>query len=49
MISSSLIGRCIKELQETPYKNGERLSDTEVEFYPLVEALHINPLEPMDP
>lgn len=49
MISTTLIARCQKELQEAPYKNGLRLSETEVEFYPLIEALHINPLEPMDP
>lgn len=49
MISNSLIARCLKELQEAPYKNGMRLSETEVEFYPLIEALHINPSEPMDP
>jgi hypothetical protein len=49
MISTTLINRCLKELNETPYKNGIRLSETEVEFYPLPEALHINPAEPMDP
>jgi hypothetical protein len=49
MISTTLIDRCLKELQETPYKNGNRLSETEVEFYPLIEALQINPFEPMDP
>jgi hypothetical protein len=49
MISASLIDRCIKELNEAPYKNGTRLSETAVEFYPSIDALHINPLEPMDP
>jgi hypothetical protein len=49
MISTTLIDRCIRELKEAPYKNGLRLTETEVEFYPLPEALHINPLEPMDP
>ena len=49
MISLTLIDRCIKELNEAPYKNGIRLSETEVEFYPLIEALHINPTEPIDP
>jgi hypothetical protein len=49
MISMTLIDRCIKELNEAPYKNGIRLSETEVEFYPLIEALHINPTEPIDP
>ncbi len=49
MIENTLIDRCIRELKAAPYKNGKRLSDTVVEFYPLIEALHINPSEPMDP
>lgn len=49
MISNTLIDRCVKELHEAPYRNGVRISETEVEFYPLIEALHINPTEPIDP
>jgi len=49
MIGNTLIARCLKELKEAPYKNGIRLSETEIEFYPLIEALHINPTEPIDP
>jgi hypothetical protein len=49
MIEKTLIARCMKELKETPYKNGNRLTETEMEFYPLIEALHINPTEPLDP
>ncbi len=49
MISNTLIDRCMKELHEAPYRNGLRLSETEIEFYPLIEALHINPTEPIDP
>lgn len=49
MIEKTLIDRCLRELNEAPYKNGVRLSETEVEFYPLLDALHINPKEPMDP
>ncbi len=41
--------RCIKELGYIPYKLGAKLSDTEQEFYPAIEALQINPLEPLDP
>jgi len=48
-ITTTLMVRCMKELNEVPYKNGERLSETEVEFYPLIEALQINPAEPLDP
>lgn len=49
MIEKTLITRCQNELNETPYKNGSRLSETEMEFYPLIGALQINPLEPIDP
>ncbi len=49
MIGITLIDRCLKELHEAPYRNGLRLSETEMEFYPLIEALHINPTEPIDP
>lgn len=49
MIGSTLIERCRKELDMTPYKNGKRLSETEIEFFALIEALHIDPTEPMDP
>jgi len=48
-ITTTLMERCMKELNEVPYKNGERLSETEVEFYPSIEALQINPAEPLDP
>jgi hypothetical protein len=49
MITNTLQARCQKELQEVPYKNGERLSETEAVFYPVLDALQINPTEPMDP
>ena len=49
MIGVTLIDRCIKELGEAPYRNGRRLSETAIEFYPLIQALHITPAEPMDP
>lgn len=49
MISNLLVARCRKELGMTPFKPGDRLSETEAAFFPLVEALHINPTEPMDP
>lgn len=45
----NMIPRCLKELNEAPYRNGKRLSETELEFFPLIEALQINPLEPIDP
>ncbi len=48
-IGTTLPERCLRELKEIPYKPGARLSETEIVFYPLIEALHINPWEPMDP
>jgi hypothetical protein len=48
-IATTLMARCQKELNEVPYKPGKQLSETELEFYPLVEALQIDPDEPMDP
>ena len=47
--NGSLEARCRKELGYAPYRTGKRLSETEAEFYPLVDALQINPLEPLDP
>lgn len=49
MIGTTLIARCQRELDMTPYRNGLRLSETEIEFFALIEALHIDPTEPIDP
>jgi hypothetical protein len=49
MITTTLAARCQKELNEVPFKNGNRLSETAAEFYPVIDALHINPTEPLDP
>jgi len=49
MIGSTLIERCQKELNEVPYQYGKRLSETEIEFYPVTAALQLDPDEPMDP
>ncbi|HEY9486928.1 MAG TPA: YdcF family protein [Chryseosolibacter sp.] len=48
-ITDKLASRCQKELMHIPFKNGKRLSSTEAEFYPVLDALHANPLEPLDP
>lgn len=48
-ITTVMTARCQKELGYLPYKNGARLSDTEVEFYPLAASLQIDFDEPMDP
>ena len=42
-------GRCEKELKYMPYKLGKRISETELEFYPLIESLQIDADEPLDP
>jgi len=49
MITNTLAARCLKELNEVPFQNGKRLTETEAEFYPAIDALHINPTEPLDP
>ncbi len=41
--------RCMEELGYLPYKNGERSSETEAEFYPLSSSLQIDPDKPLDP
>jgi len=41
--------RCIKELNYVPYTLGKRLSETELEFFPLISSLQIDSDEPMDP
>lgn len=41
--------RCLSELKYVPYKLGKRLSETALEFYPLVSSLQIDADEPMDP
>ncbi len=48
-IATTLVQRCKTELGEIPYRVGRRLSETDVEFYPVIDALHITPEEPMDP
>ncbi len=48
-IGTTLTDRCMKELKEIPYKSGARLDENVIEFFPLIEALQINPLEPIDP
>ena len=41
--------RCRKELGYLPYRLGQRLSETEFEFYPVLDALQIDHDEPLDP
>ncbi|MFA6088052.1 YdcF family protein [Mucilaginibacter sp.] len=45
----TMAGRCEKELKYVPYKLGRRISETELEFYPLIESLQIDADEPLDP
>ena len=48
-ISDIVAERSKKELGYYPYKNGKRLSDTEMEFYPNTMSLQIDFDEPLDP
>jgi len=48
-ITNLLPERCKKELGYYPYKNGNRLSDTESEFYLNTASLQIDFDEPLDP
>ncbi|MBK1441392.1 YdcF family protein [Parapedobacter sp. ISTM3] len=41
--------RCINELGYVPYELGRRVSDVIIEFKPRLEALTIDPDEPLDP
>jgi hypothetical protein len=45
----NMTGRCEKELGYVPYKLGKRISETELEFYPVIESLQIDQDEPLDP
>lgn len=38
-----------KELGYLPYRNKKQLSKHEIEFYPVLESLHMDPLDPLDP
>lgn len=49
VMSDGFDKRCLNELKLMPFRKGNRLTATEAEFYPLTDALHINPTEPMDP
>ncbi len=48
-IGTTLTERCKRELNEVPYKIGQLLNENVVEFFPLIEALQVDPDEPMDP
>lgn len=48
-IAGVLAERCKKELGYYPYKIGQKLSDTEIEFFPNSMSLQIDFDEPLDP
>jgi len=48
-ITNIMQSRCMADFGYVPYKNGNRLSDTEAEFYPLAVSLQLDFDEPMDP
>jgi hypothetical protein len=41
--------RCMAELGYMPYKLLQRVSRFDIEFLPLIESLHIDPQDPLDP
>lgn len=47
--SQVFTARCAKELGYQPHKLGKRLSPSDIEFWPRVESLHVDPMDPLDP
>jgi uncharacterized SAM-binding protein YcdF (DUF218 family) len=48
-VAKFMAARCLKELKYVPYTVGNRYDDNAVELYPAIDALQINPIEPLDP
>jgi hypothetical protein len=48
-VELNMAERCMKELKCVPYKVGKRISETTLELYPTMDAMQINPWEPLDP
>ncbi len=47
--SDEFRGRCVKELGYSPYKSIRRTSPFDLEFLPLIDSLHIDSQDPLDP
>jgi 8-oxo-dGTP pyrophosphatase MutT (NUDIX family) len=47
--SEGFAERCRKELGYLPYRLGRRLSRFDQEFWPLLDSLHADAVEPLDP
>jgi hypothetical protein len=41
--------RCLRELGYIPYTLFDRISKFDIEFKPMIESLHADPLDPLDP
>jgi hypothetical protein len=41
--------RNMTELKYLPYRNKKRISNNDIVYYPTLESLHIDPLDPLDP
>jgi len=48
-VETDMAARCMKELKMVPYTVGKRYDDNALELYPALDALQINPIEPLDP
>ena len=49
IMNSGFDRRNLKELGYLPYSNKKSLSNHSIEFYPVYESLHMDPLDPLDP
>lgn len=45
----SFDARNMRELGYTPYTGKKQLSNHSIEFYPVIECLHMDPFDPLDP
>lgn len=43
------VNKCKDEMGIVPLKLGKRIDESFVEFYPQIESLYINPIDPLDP
>jgi hypothetical protein len=47
--ANSFDARNVRELGYTPYTRKKQLTNHVIEFYPVVECLHMDPFDPLDP
>ena len=47
--SAAFTERCLKELGYKPYQLRKRISPFDLEFVPVIDSLHADPMDPLDP